>query len=373
MAGTTKFPDQLDTFPEIGPETPQDAEGFEHDIVHNDLAAALAAVQAKVGVDESGDEASLDFRVAQLEAGGGGAGGKAPYITVDAAEAEVGDPTDIQPTIHNATSLQWRIEPGEVAPPGITIDPGHGGHVGDYTDAGMYEWVIRAVTLEGSIAYALCKAVVTSATKPVVNAFQPIGLNYNTPSAPITFEVAAGDLLIYVATWDYSYAPLSITGFTRVLETTDRVANNRFSVHYKIADGLETHLGHSRVYGQRCAGVLYVIKGGTYSGSTPPVEVFYLAGDTDGGEAALPHADTSAAAKYVAIAGMLTQSWQQSITPPSPDNAYDNLPVSSGAGSPRYALCTADMPLSRQLPPFLVSGLPRPCIGIVVAIAGPET
>lgn len=70
MTGTTNYPAALDTFPDIDATTQEDAEGFEHDIVHNNEAAAIAALQAKVGVNASDDEASVDHRIYSLETGG---------------------------------------------------------------------------------------------------------------------------------------------------------------------------------------------------------------------------------------------------------------------------------------------------------------
>ncbi len=70
MPGTSNFPAALDSFPDISPTTQEDAVGFEHDIVHNNEAAAIAAVQAKVGIDGSADTASIDYRLAQLESAG---------------------------------------------------------------------------------------------------------------------------------------------------------------------------------------------------------------------------------------------------------------------------------------------------------------
>lgn len=67
MAGTTAFPTALDTFPDILPDTQEDAIGFEHDTVHNNEAAAIAALQEKVGIDASADPTSLDARVTALE------------------------------------------------------------------------------------------------------------------------------------------------------------------------------------------------------------------------------------------------------------------------------------------------------------------
>ena len=73
MPGTTNFPTALDSFPDITPTTREDDVGFEHDVVHNNEAAAIAALQAKVGIDESADADSLDFRVSALESDSGGA------------------------------------------------------------------------------------------------------------------------------------------------------------------------------------------------------------------------------------------------------------------------------------------------------------
>lgn len=71
MSGTTSFPAGLDTFPTIGPTTPRDAPGVEHDVVHANVHAAVAAVQSKLGVDGSDDPGSVDARLAALEAGAG--------------------------------------------------------------------------------------------------------------------------------------------------------------------------------------------------------------------------------------------------------------------------------------------------------------
>ena len=69
MAGTTSFPTGLDSFPTIDANTQENAPGAEHDVVHSNVHAALAAVQAKVGVDASADAGSLDARVAAVESG----------------------------------------------------------------------------------------------------------------------------------------------------------------------------------------------------------------------------------------------------------------------------------------------------------------
>lgn len=68
MPGTTDFPTALDTFPDIAATDAENDAGKEHDVVHNNEMAAILALQAKVGIDSSADTASLDYKVAQLDA-----------------------------------------------------------------------------------------------------------------------------------------------------------------------------------------------------------------------------------------------------------------------------------------------------------------
>lgn len=70
MPGLSAFPGALDTFPTIDPSTTENAPGLEHDVMHNKETAAIAALQAKVGIDGSADPASLDARVKAIETGG---------------------------------------------------------------------------------------------------------------------------------------------------------------------------------------------------------------------------------------------------------------------------------------------------------------
>ena len=65
MAGTTQFPVALDTFPVIGPNTSESAVGVEHDVVHENVHAAVVALQAKVGITGSVDPSSIDARLAE--------------------------------------------------------------------------------------------------------------------------------------------------------------------------------------------------------------------------------------------------------------------------------------------------------------------
>src|SRR6476661_299635 len=69
MSGTTAFPVAKDTFPTIGPNTPENGVGVEHDVVHENVHAAILALETKVGINASGDTASLDARMAAVEAG----------------------------------------------------------------------------------------------------------------------------------------------------------------------------------------------------------------------------------------------------------------------------------------------------------------
>ena len=66
MPGTTSFPTGLDTFPNITSSTQEDAAGFEHDVVHNNEGAAIAALQAKVGINSSAVTTSHDYKIGQL-------------------------------------------------------------------------------------------------------------------------------------------------------------------------------------------------------------------------------------------------------------------------------------------------------------------
>jgi hypothetical protein len=63
----TIFPASLDTFLNPAAGTTMDAAGYEHDVQHANLNDAVAALQAKVGIDDSTDAGSLDKRVAVLE------------------------------------------------------------------------------------------------------------------------------------------------------------------------------------------------------------------------------------------------------------------------------------------------------------------
>jgi hypothetical protein len=62
----TNFPSSLDTFNNPSAGTSQDAPGFEHDIQHSNLNDAVAALQAKVGINSSTDQTSMDYKLMAL-------------------------------------------------------------------------------------------------------------------------------------------------------------------------------------------------------------------------------------------------------------------------------------------------------------------
>jgi len=68
----TNFPTALDMFNNPTAATPMSAAGYEHDLQHAGLNDAVKALEAKVGVNNSTVTTSLDYRIRQLEQGGGG-------------------------------------------------------------------------------------------------------------------------------------------------------------------------------------------------------------------------------------------------------------------------------------------------------------
>ena len=66
----TNFPASLDTL--TNPSATDTLDSPPHDEQHADANDAIEALQAKVGVDSSAVTTSLDYRVGQLETGGGG-------------------------------------------------------------------------------------------------------------------------------------------------------------------------------------------------------------------------------------------------------------------------------------------------------------
>lgn len=70
------FPTSLDSFPTITATTPEnDSATGGHHTWHNEAFAALAALEAKVGIDGSPDVNSIDYKLAHMSGGGGGSGG----------------------------------------------------------------------------------------------------------------------------------------------------------------------------------------------------------------------------------------------------------------------------------------------------------
>jgi hypothetical protein len=65
----TSFPQDLDTL--INPNSTDTLAAPSHSEQHSNANDAIEALQAKVGTDNSTDSDSLDYRIAQLETGGG--------------------------------------------------------------------------------------------------------------------------------------------------------------------------------------------------------------------------------------------------------------------------------------------------------------
>jgi len=64
----TSFPTTLDSFLNPGAATTMDTPGYEHDAQHANANDALAALQAKVGINGSTVPGTLDFKVAAMAA-----------------------------------------------------------------------------------------------------------------------------------------------------------------------------------------------------------------------------------------------------------------------------------------------------------------
>lgn len=66
---SVSFPAALDTF--VNPSSSNPQNNPSHSQQHADANDAIEALEAKVGIDGSANPTSLDYRVSQLEAGGG--------------------------------------------------------------------------------------------------------------------------------------------------------------------------------------------------------------------------------------------------------------------------------------------------------------
>lgn len=82
----SNYPAGLDSFPTVGPATPMDDPGAEHDVLHNGMADAIEAMQAELGLTPSG---AYDTVAARLDAIGTGGGGSANIAYPDAPASPV--------------------------------------------------------------------------------------------------------------------------------------------------------------------------------------------------------------------------------------------------------------------------------------------
>lgn len=74
-ATTTTYPAARDPLPDIGPNTPEDGVGVEHDVMHAKVHALLNRLQDLVGLTAVMPPVTVLQRLAALELGGGGGSG----------------------------------------------------------------------------------------------------------------------------------------------------------------------------------------------------------------------------------------------------------------------------------------------------------
>lgn len=82
----TNYPAGLDTFPTVSASTPMDTSGSEHDVLHNNLADAIVAVQTALGTNPEGSFTDLAERLDNI-----GAGSDVNIATTEPGSPEVGD------------------------------------------------------------------------------------------------------------------------------------------------------------------------------------------------------------------------------------------------------------------------------------------
>ena len=81
MTKITNFPQALDSelnLPNIGKDDRMNDPIIEHDVQHTTLNQAVIELQKKVGVDDSADENSIDYRLRDIEENGSGGQGLEP-------------------------------------------------------------------------------------------------------------------------------------------------------------------------------------------------------------------------------------------------------------------------------------------------------
>lgn len=66
----TNYPAGIDTFPTVGAATTMDTAGSEHDLLHNNIADAVKAIQATLGLDPAGIYTDVAERLYLITSGG---------------------------------------------------------------------------------------------------------------------------------------------------------------------------------------------------------------------------------------------------------------------------------------------------------------
>lgn len=170
MPGTTAFPTALDTgtFPDIDGAA-DDMDSPPHDEQHNNAAAAILAIEEKLGIDDSTDETSIDYRVQRLEGIVGAIItqlGPDPVVVTGAFDdpIEDGDPITGTLTIADGWAPHTvRVQSG-TAPPGVSFGVSSLTVVstGNTTTTGAYSWTLRVFGADGSYDDVACSIDVIS-------------------------------------------------------------------------------------------------------------------------------------------------------------------------------------------------------------------
>lgn len=86
MAGTSVYPGALDNFAEASPTNlgDDDSTGRTHSERHDDIEAAVEAVQSELGLDPAGGFATVRARLDDIDSGGASIGLEAVFLLMGA-------------------------------------------------------------------------------------------------------------------------------------------------------------------------------------------------------------------------------------------------------------------------------------------------
>jgi hypothetical protein len=192
----TNFPASLDTL--TNPSATDTLDSPPHDEQHADANDAIEALQAKVGVDSSAVTSSLDYRVGQLETGGGG-------MTVSSTA------------------------PSSPAEGDMWYDDTSGRTYVYYDDGSSQQWVEFGAPPSGiGKILQVVSAVTTTEVTTTTNGFVDTGL-----SATITPTSASSDILVFMTapiTMENSSQYVSVTIFRGTVASGTNLATSGTTV-----------------------------------------------------------------------------------------------------------------------------------------------